>query len=790
MFRNYLKSALRFLKRNKLFAGINILGLSLALAVTFIILLFVINELSYNSCYKNRKQIYRVLKYHENSKSTGDETSYVLSKTIKEEFPQVKYVVPTRNLWEFSIKLNDEFIPIRNILGTESEIFKIFEIPVSGQQENILDDKNSIVLSHKQAQMFFSDKDPIGKKLIALVNGKEEAFVVKGVFDDIPVNSTLQVDCFISSKWPLEQLNQRFKDNNTETDWRSDFWETWVLLDKNADATSLDERFRKLEKKVYGDKDLYDFSVQNLPDVYLGSQEINTSALQGSLKNIRIFSAIALLIIIVAAFNYIILSTAVSTGRAKEIGIRKTNGASVQSIRKQLLNESVVLSMLALPIALLLAWLGKPSAEDLFQTKLLIINSNIVIYVVVYLSLTLLIGLVSGLYASSILSKLKVINILKNSVQIGERKSRVRFALIVVQLVIFCSFISSTLIIRSQYQYALEKNPGYYNKDILFVEMGDNSPDSKAFITNIKAYPNVISAGGAINALPMIGSWPYNIEHFQDKSKKVSIELLSVDYDFIETLGIQLLEGRTFSHKVASDEGHSYLLNEKAVEALGINDPVGKQIDRDQGTIIGVVKDFNLHSLHSGIPPLLISASDKYVMQVAIHYKTGTLKDILPLIKTEWGKIAPGQPFNYKTIEDLNKEIYTEEKNLSVIVSISALFSLLIASLGLFGLTLFITKSRTKEIGVKKVLGSSGKTIINSFLKENFIPVFVASLLSVPITWYFMNKWLSNFSYKIPINFWFFAVAFIVAITVVGATVFFHSFKASRVNPVEALRYE
>lgn len=791
MFRNYLITALRFLKRNKLFAGINIFGLSLALAVTFIILLYVINELSYNSCYKNRKQIYRVIKYYvDYSGSNSDQIPYIFSKSIKDEFPQVKNVSPVRNMKRFQIKLNDEFLSIHNVLGTDSEIFKIFHISVNGYQENILDDPNSIILSQKQAQKLFPTEDPIGKKLVALVNDKEEVFVVRGVFDDIPVNSTLQADCFINSKWPLEQLNQQFKDENIETNWDSDYWQTWLLLDENADVALLDKQFRALEKKVYGEKDRYDFSVQNLTDVYLGSQGINTNAAIGSMKNIRIFSVIAILIIIVASFNYILLSTAVSTGRTKEIGVRKTNGASTYSIRNQLLNESVILTLLVLPIALFLAWLGKPFAEDLFQSKLSIIQSNIVLYIVVYVALTLFIGLASGLYASSILSKLNVISILKNPGQTGNRKSRFRFALIVVQLVIFCSFISSTLIIHSQYQYALEKNPGYYNKDILFVEMGNNSLDSKAFITNIKAHPNVISAGGSTNALPMIGSWQYNIDHFQDKSKKVSIELLSVDYDFIETLGIQLLEGRTFSHKVASDEGHSYLLNEKAVEALGIIDPVGKQIDKDQGTIIGVIKDFNLHSFHSGIPPLLIVASDKYIMQVAIHYKTGTLKDILPLIKTEWEKIAPGMPFSYKTIEDLNKEIYTEERNLSVIVSISALFSLLIASLGLFGLTLFIAKSRTKEIGVKKVMGCSGNTIIYSFLKANFIPVFIASLLSVPITWYFMNKWLNNFSYKAGINVWFFVIAFLVAIVVVGATSFIQSYRASRTNPVEALRYE
>jgi putative ABC transport system permease protein len=788
MFKNYLISALRFLKRNKLFAGINILGLSIALAVTFIILLFVINELSYNTSFNNCKQIYRALNYYEDDKLTDDETPYVLAKTFKDEFPQVKYAAPTRNIGSFSIKLKDENIPVQNVVCSDSEIFEIFDIAVDGQQNSILDDKNSIVISRTIARKFFREYNPVEKELVAVVNDKEEMFVVKGVFDDIPVHSTLLADCFISSKWAIEKFNQKFKEQNAETDWKSGYWLNWVLLEKNTNVASLDTQFRAMEKKVFGENDRYKYSLQNLSDVYLGSQEINSRAAKGNLKNIRIFSAIALLIIIVAVFNYVILSIAVSTGRAKEIGIRKTNGASIRSVRKQLLYESVVLTMLVLPVALLLAWTGKPYAEHLFQTKLHIIPSNIVFYATVYVALTLFIGLASGFYTTSYLSRLNVISVLKNQAQTGRGKSRVRFALIVVQLVIFCSFISSTLIIHSQYKYALEKDPGYYNQDILFIDVEKNPQKSAAFINNIKAYPDVISAGGAVDALPYINYMSYNFAHFQDKSKKVKVELFGVDCDFVKAMGIQLLEGRSFSTEFGDGGTENYLLNEAAVKALGITDPVGKPLD--VGKIIGVVKDFNLHPIHRNIPPLMLVVSDAFVMQVAIHYKPGTLASLLPLIEAEWKKIAPDQPFNYKTIEEFNKEIYTAEKNLSVIISIFALFSLLIASLGLFGLTLFIAKSRTKEIGVKKVLGSSGSKIIYSFLKENFIPVFVASALSVPVNWYFMNKWLSNFSYKIPISLWFFAVAFLVAIAVVGATVFFHSYKASRVNPVEALRYE
>ena len=789
MIKNYLTTALRFLKRNKLFAGINIMGLSLALAASFIILLFVINELSYNTCFKNRKQIYRVLNYNADVKVMDEGAPYILTKHLQDEFPQVRYVAPTRLMSGLSVKVNEDYIPVDRVVGTNSDIFNVFDIDVRGQQVNILDEPNSIVLSKELAQKLFPGKDPVGQELIAQIDEKDEVLEVKGVFDNFPVNSTLQADCFIHSKWTLQQINSRIKERDAETDWRSMYWQTWLLLDKNNSGDSLNEQFRSLEKEVFGNEDKYDFSLQCLTDVYFGSQDINSGLPQGNLKNIRIFSAIALLVILIASLNYIILSTAVSTGRSKEIGIRKTNGAGAKSIRRQLLNESVILAVLVLPVALFLAWMGKPYAAELFQTKLLILKSNIFIYVAIYVALTLLIGLVSGLYTASFLSKLNVISILNNSVRAGKRKTHVRSALIVLQLVIFCIFVSSTLIIHSQYKYALEKDPGYYNKDVLFVDMGMNSQSSKAFTNSIKAYPDVLAAGGAIDALPMTTFFPYPMELPGDKSKKIPIELLAVDYNFVEAMGIQIIDGRGFSQELGDDE-NSYVLNENAVKALGLTDPVGKKIDVVNGTVIGVARNFNLHSLHSEIPPLLMVASDDFAQQVAIHYKAETLGNVLPLIKSEWQKIIPDEPMNYKTMDEFLKEVYTEEKNLSVIVSVSAFFALLIASFGLFGLTLFIMKSQTKEIGIRKVCGSSGQGIVLSFLSQNFIMVIVATLLSIAPTILVMNKWLSNFAFKTGISWWVFVITFVFASIVALSTVLFHSYRASRINPVEALRYE
>jgi putative ABC transport system permease protein len=334
----------------------------------------------------------------------------------------------------------------------------------------------------------------------------------------------------------------------------------------------------------------------------------------------------------------------------------------------------------------------------------------------------------------------------------------------------------------------VSKDTGHFKNDILIIELGRNFSGYSSYINSISSNPNVIMAAGVMNGIPMQGWMVTMYPHFQDKELKVKVEGLAVDYNFIETMGIPLVTGRTFSRDFGSDLTQSVVLNETAVKSLGITDPVGQKLGNLN--IIGVVKDFNLHSIHTDIPPLSITMTDKYIQQVFVHYKPGTLNSILPLLESEWKKVAPDRPFRYSSIESLIESLYSSEKNLSTIVSIFALFTLLIAVFGLFGLVLFIARTRTKEIGIRKVFGSSEKSVIYSFLGSNLVLVLVASLLSVPVTYYFMGRWLSNFSSKTTINPWFFVVAFVVSAFVVVATVFFHSYRASRINPVRALRYE
>jgi putative ABC transport system permease protein len=793
MFKNYFQTALRFLKQNKLFAGINLFGLSFALASSFIILLYVINELSYDHCHKNRERVFRVLNYYPDVKINTPVSPYVLGSTLKEKFPQIEKTIRVMSL-PLTFKTDNGSIT-ETAISADSEIFDIFTLPLvyGSSKRNLLEDKNSIVISRDLARKLFGSKNGVGEKIVTTTFDGDQLFTVKGVFENIPENSTFRAQCILNSRWSVDYINKKFYINNAATSWGRDLWITYVLLSKKSDIKSLTKQINTYTAKKTSGRPASIYSFQNLSDVYLGSAEIRGSEFQGNINSVRMLSALAFLIMVVAAINYIILSTAISTGRTKEIGIRKAFGAGVDKIKTQFLSESLILVSLGLPIALLLMWLSLPLAGNLLHTQLHIMKSNIIVYATSYLALVITIGIASGFYTSSFLSRLKVLDILNNTLHSGKRKHLFRSSLIVLQLIIFCSFMAGALIIRSQYKFAISKDLGYYNKNILLIDLGRDFMGYYNYLNTIKSEPNVIMATGTLETFPIEGqhTFAFTMWPDQDKEKYVTIDLLTVDFNFFKTMGMSIIKGRDFSEEYGNDNYQNRILNEAAVRQLGIADPVGKKVVGQ--IIIGVVKDFNLFSLYSNISPLSVGISDPSELtlrQIVIHYKPGTINSLLPVLQTEWKKIALNKPFQYKTIEGIIENLYSSEKNLNTIVSVFALLTLVIAAFGLFSLTLFLARSRTREAGIKKVFGSSENAIILTFLRENFILVSIAASLSVPIVMHFMTQWLNKFAFKTSINWWVFVLAYLTAATVVLLTVFYHSYKVSRINPVKALRYE
>ncbi len=786
-----LKTALKFLRKNTVFTVINLLGLSIALAVSFIIILYVVNEFSYNRHHENRNNVYRVLNHYLDFEVIQTGTPYILAETLKDEFPQVKEAINVRFLRGFSVKKDNEYFNVRRAVGTSSGIFDIFTLPLIGSigEEGLLDDKYSICLSEDLARKLFENGDAVGQELTAIINNEEQILRVTAVYKDIPENSSFQASCMVNGFWNIAPINEIFEEDHADRSWVRSFWYTWILLDRNASPCDFENQFRDLEAKYHPPTRNVNYSLQNLSDIYLKSNHIIDNFHNGNHRDIMMFLSIAFLIVLVAAINYIVLSTAISTGRLKEIGIRKTNGAKPGELRTQLLVESLMLTVMVLPLAIYLMSLGLPHAMNLFQKDIHIIKGNMAWYALVYISLTLVVGLASGLYTSAWLSRQNVIKVLKSPFTHGKNKSYLRASLIILQLVIFCFFVSSTLIINAQYRFAINKDPGFYNENIVFLNLGQDFTDYKPLLNEIKSSPNVISASGSFQTMPIMGLAMIVIPHIEDENKMITVIKAEQDYDFLQTMGISLNQGRYFSKEYGTEQDHACIVNETAVKQLGISEPIGHEII--QGfTIVGVVNDFLFQSIHHEIQPLMIVLTDKYVWHIAVRYNSEHFDAVLSHLQESWDKFSPDKPFSYSLVEDLTKRQYSKEKSLITTATVSAAFTLLIAVMGLFGLTLFMTRLRTKEIGIKKAMGSSVAQIVFSFVRINLLYVIIAVAASTPITIIVMRQWLMSYSERVEIAWWFFAFTFAIAAIVVVLTVFAHSYRAARVNPVEALRYE
>lgn len=783
---NYILSSLRFLKRNKLFATINMLGLSIALSVSFIILLYVVNEYSYNASNNNKDKIVQLLFHDLIFNSTNAKTPYVLANHLNQDLPQIDKVARSCTVNDFKIFIQGDYVNVRRTVGSDSNIFSVFDLTLTGQESSVLQGMDAIVLSKEYANMLFPGENPIGKMVQAKIYGKAASFIIKAVFDDIPINSTFKADCFVNEKWVLDDINKRNGKDDAFSSWHSTYWDTWLLLSEDYEDESLDQLLDRVVTMAFvGDK-WFKLSAQPFSDLYLRSAAKYGNGVQGNLEHIQLFSAIGLLIVIVATFNYIILSTAVSVRRLKEIGIRKACGSSVFRIRFELLFESLFLSLMVLPFALLFTSVGMPFAERLFKTELIIISSNIPIYIFTYFLLTMIVGLLSGLYTSSYLARLNVVNVFVSKMTFNGGKSKVKSVLLVFQLGAFCMLLSAAMIVYKQYEYAINKDLGFRNDNILQIDLGHNFKNYSAFIKAVSSFPETISIGGSMGSLPFLGGASWLTNHFSNNTQ-VTVESFVVDYGFIETMGFDVLEGRSFNREQIGDN-NTIVINETAARKLGIEHPIGKVIDGY--TIIGVVKDFTLHTIYSKIPPMGLFVREKSCSHLAIRYVPGHLKALLSAVKTKWEELAPGNVLKYELIEDRIRHTYSKEKELGEVFAVAAFLAMFIATMGLWGLSMFVSETHTKETGIRKLHGGSTMAIVQPLLRKYFMMLFVAICLATPVTIFGMQKWLSKFSDAIEIDWWIFILTFMFASLIILLTIIYYAYKVYQRNPIEALRYE
>jgi putative ABC transport system permease protein len=792
MLKHYLKTAIRNILKDKVYAIINIIGLAIGLACSFFMLIYVLNELNYDQVHEKHSRIFRV--HHDISllDFKTDQTPLELGPSLKEEYPEVENYVRIHIYPKIKVKQGIDYVKEESIYLVDSSFFNVFTFPlIVGDKAHLLTEPNSVVISEKIAKKYFENENPVGKPLSLKGFAGNFELKISGVMKDISKQSTVWAD-FICNFDMLDNSKAGGKNSNQ---WEQDFYVTYLLLKENAKIADLKMKMPDFEKRHSPQNKSYKFTFQPLMDSYLLSEEfVNYRFPRGDYKSVKLFGFIGLLILFIAGINYIILSTARTARRTKEIGLRKVFGANKVMLVRQVLSESVLVTFIALPLAIFFVKIFLPIVSKLFYTELKFTLSDCGNYLLYFTLITLFIGLFSGSYLSIYLTRFQPIAILRNKVMSVNHRNYFRKAIVVVQLVIFIVLSICTTVIYRQLHYIHTKDLGFNKENLLIINCDDFGGKYISFKNEIKTNTNIENICGAQFLPPAYNFMSFECPKAYDANQKVTIEGLAVDFDFVKTFQIKIVKGmdfpKNYKYNIQSDTNKLLLSNESTIKELGIKNPINYKISQFSA-IIGVVKDFNFHSLHSKIPPLIIGPliNIDYVSQIAVRIRPENKTETIKYLEKKWKEFSK-EPFDYYFIDDRLDDMLKKENKQAKILRIFSFFAIFIAMLGLFGLSLFTSQQRTKEIGIRKVHGASITDIMRLLSKEYITLVIIANILAAPIAYYFMNKWLQNFAYHINIEWWVFGLVFILSLIIVLLTVSWQAYRAAKKNPVVTLKYE
>ncbi len=789
MFKNYLKIAVRNLLKYKTFTLINILGLSVGIAATFFILLYIQFEFSYDKFHENADNIYRVSIVHlKDGKMEEDSPVFTppIGPAMARDFPEVEnFVRFTVNKTAY-FSLNDKQpIKINGIRYADSTLFDVFSFQLlAGNPKTALVDPYSIVLTEKTAERIFGSDDPIGK-IVKLDNAND--YKITGIIKEPSVNSHIQFNTLIS-------FVTLYNDPHNYMDWNGgNQYYAYVKLAPDASPEDVEAKFPDFmwgyineQSANYGFKN--EPYLQPLQDIHLYHNEYSDTGL----TNIYIFSAIALLILLIACINFMNLTTARATRRAKEVGVRKVLGANKQNLIMQFLGESILLTVIALMIAFFLVELFFPSYQALLNKEL---NLSSLINLADFWGVLLtifVIGIVAGSYPALYLSSFQAVKTLKGEVRSGTNKEKSRNILVVLQFTISITLIICTMLINRQLHFVKDKELGFNKEHVVVIPLisDENKLKSEtlkqelsnlAGILNVAASSEVPYAGFTSN-----GYIPEGVKN------PIMIHVVDVDEHFLETFDIDMMSGRNFSKEFSTDKT-AYLINETLARSLDWDDPIGKAINRNgDHKVIGVVKDFHYATMHSKIKPLILTnqpGRNRFDL-LSVKINARNISETLGAIENIWRQFAQSVPFEYSFLDEAFDNLYKSEQRFQEMFFYFSLLAIVIALLGLFSLASFSTELRTKEIGVRKVLGASVMGITGLLSKEFLKLVVIANIVAWPIAWFAMNNWLQNFAYRIDMEYWVFILAAMIAIATAVLTVSFQAIKAALADPAEALRYE
>jgi len=800
MIKHYLKIAFRNLAKQKIYSAINILGLAVGLAGVLLIFLFVRNELSYDRFHENAEDLYRVYVIHHAEDGSVDHTfrgvTMPMGPAMEEYFPEITH----------SIRVDSNYATIRaegklfseRVTQVDKSFFQAFSFPlITGNPTSVFSQGNSMVLTENHARKYFGNVNPIGKTLSVTYGQEKGDFVVTGVAEQPPSNSSITFDILIDIESGNRlQMNKMWQDN-----WSAFGWQTYVLLNNKNSVRRIMDKFTNFTSLYYapyiekvrsrqdwkGKGSPLSFELQPIANVHLDPYvkgSLNLSA-------IIILSGIALIVLVIACINFMNLSISRASIRSLEVGMRKVLGAGRRQLIHQFWGEFLVITGIAMTAGLVLAEVLLPvfnrlsgrilSLREIFQpTNFLIL-----------LALLIIVGIASGSYPALVMSGFRPVEILRGKLRIGGKRPLTR-ALVVVQFALSIFLIIATIIMGRQIHFMLTADPGFNKEGVVVISVQES--EAKASNTTLKLFrerlsqqPNIVSISGTSTRIGNVGVYP-----FKKDGQEVEVYQNRVDYDFFKTMGIEVVQGRTFSPEIATDTD-GVVVNEKLLKELGIEDPLGKPLKGYYMplTIIGVVRDYVIEDFrHSIIPALHHNRPNWGINQMLVRISPQNISGTLSLLEKTWKEIQPDKPFLYSFLDDTMEAMYNEEKRWGAIVGYSSALAVIIACMGIFGLTSITVNRRTKEIGIRKVLGASIPQIINILTREFIWLVGIANIISWPLAYFAMKALLDNYYYRIRLGPQYFILAGVLSLLIAMLTTIFLAARAAVTNPVESLHYE
>ncbi len=808
MYKNYFKTARRNLLRQKMYSSIKIGGFAMGIAACLLIALYIADELSYDQHYEQKDRFYRLAQSYAFNGIENKQTwlPAPFARAVREDFPQVDAIGRARTLGQREIRVRRTGT-LQNSIETgftygDSTLIDLFEMDLQlGDPASALRETSSIIISSKKADKYFPGENPVGQQLV--LNGDEaNPVTITGVFNPARGKSHFEFDFIISMS------NVEFFRGEANA-WGANNYQVYLRLHPDTDPGALQTEMHNLAVKYLlpfhkrignvnaeGFVETVQYELQPVTDIHLYTSDTRDPFQHGNVRFVWLFGAIAGLILLIAVVNFINLSTAKSANRAMEVGLRKAIGSRKYDLIIQFLIESVMFSLLSFALGIILTSLLLPYFNEMAD-KTLILPLSAWWFVPGLLFASVLIGIMAGMYPAFYLSSFKPIQVLKGSLSLGAKKSGLRGVLVVFQFTTSVALIIATLVVSRQMDFIMNTELGFDKEQVITLSgtntLGDRVPTLKNELLNLSGVESVTASG----YLPVSGTYRNDNLFWKDGRTKqdegLGCQIWVGDHDYISTLGIELVEGRDFSREMATDSA-AIIINQQMVKDLGIVDPIGKKVTNDPDnqvvwTIVGVIEDFHFESLRGEISGLgLVLGNNTGIMSVKVS--TEDVSASLASIKETWSRIAPEQPIAYDFLNDRFARMYDDVSRTGSIFTSFAIFAVFVACLGLFALSVFMVEQRNKEISIRLVLGASMNHILKS-LGLNFLkPVFIALFIAIPVAWYVMRDWLSEFQYKIGLSWDIFVIAGMTAVGIAILTVSYQSLKAAVMKPVNGLRSE